>query len=163
MGGVGDEDFAAGIALGLVPGANQKDAGELAVGAGGGLEGDRVHAGDVEEAALEQAEDFENALGERVGTVGVGFGEAFDAGDQLVNAGVVLHGAGAEGVHAEIYGVVPGGEAGEVANDLDLAQFRQQPGRLAVCVAKQRRRVNGWHVKRRHLVGALAGRGFLEE
>ena len=45
-------DFAAGIAARLVPCANEQDAGELAVGAGGGLEGDGVHAGDFDEAAL---------------------------------------------------------------------------------------------------------------
>ncbi len=81
VGGVGDEDFFARVALRLVPGADEEDAGEFAVGAGGGLEGDRVHAGDFDEAALEQIDDFKNALGERVGAVGMGFGEALDAGD----------------------------------------------------------------------------------
>ncbi len=65
----------------------------------------------------------EAALRERFGLVGVGFGDAFEAGDGLVDARVVLHGAGAEGVHAEVDGVVPGGEPGEVADDLDLGEL----------------------------------------
>ena len=124
--GVGDEDLLARIALRLVPGADQQDAGELAVRAGRGLQRDGVHAGDFEQAALQQVDDFENALRQRVGPVGMGLGEAFNAGDQLVDARVVLHGAGAERIHAQVDGVVPGGEAREVANDFDLAQLGQQ-------------------------------------
>jgi len=97
---VGDKNPAAGIALRLVPGANQQDAGELAVRAGGGLQRDGVHAGNFDEAVLEQIDDFKDALGERVGAVGVRLGQAFNARDELVDARVVLHGAGAERIHA---------------------------------------------------------------
>ena len=93
-----------------------------------GCKRDRVHARDLEEAALQQIDDFKNSLRERVGAVGMGLGEAFDTGDGLVDARVVLHGAGAERIHAEVDGVVPGGEAGEVADDLDFAELGQQPG-----------------------------------
>ena len=137
---VGNEDLAARIALRLMPCANQQDAGELAMRAGGGLQRDGVHAGDVDQAALQQVDDFENALGERFGPVGMRFGQAFDARDELVHARVVLHGARAQRIHAEIDGVVPGGEAREVADDFDLAQLRQQARRLAVRIAQQLRR-----------------------
>ena len=62
-----------------MPGADQQDAGEFAVRAGGGLEGDCVHAGDFDEAALQQVDDFKNSLSERIGAVGMGFGQAFNA------------------------------------------------------------------------------------
>ncbi len=90
-------------------------------------------------------------------------GEAFDAGDSLIDARVVLHGAGAQRIHAQIDGVVPCREPGEVADDLDLAQLGQQTGGGAMCRAQQRRGVDGGHIQRRQLVGALARRGFLED
>ena len=93
--------------------------------AGCGLQGDGVHAGDFEQAALEQVDDFKDALGQRVGPIGMSFGQPFDAGHQLVNARVVFHGAGAQRIHAQIDGIVPGGKPREVADDLDLAQLRQ--------------------------------------
>ena len=49
--------------------------------------------------------------------------EAFGARDQFVDARVVLHGAGAERIEAEINGVIPSGEAGEVAEGFELADF----------------------------------------
>ena len=55
VGGVGDDDLFTGVALGLVVGAGQQDAGELAVGAGGGLERDGVHAGDLDERVGQDA------------------------------------------------------------------------------------------------------------
>ena len=93
VGRIGNEDFPARIAARFVPGADEKDAGEFAMRAGRRLQRDGLHAGDFDEAALQQLEDFENALGEGFRAVGVGFGEAFDARDELVDARVVLHGA----------------------------------------------------------------------
>ena len=52
----------------------EQNAGEFAVRAGRGLQRDRVHAGDVEQAALEQIDDFEDSLRQRVGPVGVRLG-----------------------------------------------------------------------------------------
>ena len=155
--GVGDEDPATRVSLRLVPGADQQDAGELAMGAGGGLEGDGVHAGDFDEALLEQVNHIELALREVVGTIRMGFGEAFNPGDQLVHAGVVFHSAGAERVHAEIDGVVPGGEPGEVADDLDLAQLGEFGGDFPVGVAQQRRGIDCGHIEQGKLVSFLAG------
>ena len=47
--GVGDEDLLARIALRLEIGADQQDAGKLAMRAGSGLQGDGVHAGDFDQ------------------------------------------------------------------------------------------------------------------
>ena len=77
--GVGNQNLAARIALRLVPGADEQNAGELAMRAGRGLQRDRVHAGDFDQAALQQVDDFKNSLRERVGAVGMRFGQALDA------------------------------------------------------------------------------------
>ena len=123
---VGDDDLAPRISLGLVVSAHQQDAGELPMRARRRLQRDRVHAGDVEQAGLQQANDFERSLGERLRLVRMGLGNALQAGDEFVDPRVVLHGAAAQRVHAQIDGVVPGGEAGEMADDFDFAQLRHQ-------------------------------------
>ena len=62
---VGNENLLARIALRLVPRARQQDARELAVRARRRLQRDRVHAGDFEQAALQQVENFQNPLRQR--------------------------------------------------------------------------------------------------
>ena len=52
-------------------------------------------------------------------------GEAGQPRHALVDLGVVLHGAGAERVEAEVDRGVPGGQAREVAHDLDLGELGQ--------------------------------------
>ena len=92
--GVRDEDLAARIALRFVIGAGEQDAGELAVRAGGGLQGDGVHAGDFDEAAARACRcTSQRALRERFRLIGMRFGDALEARDELVDARVVLHGA----------------------------------------------------------------------
>src|SRR5579864_4436215 len=54
-------------------------------------------------------------------------GQAFKAGHRLVHPRVVLHGAGPQRVHAQINGAVPGGKAGEVADDFDFADLGMWP------------------------------------
>ncbi len=62
----------------------------------------------------------------RFGPVGMRLGQSLDAGDEFIHARVVFHRAGAERIHAEVDGVVPGGEAREVADDFDFGQLRKQ-------------------------------------
>ena len=45
-------------------------------------------------------------------------------GDQLMHLGVVLHGAGAQREEARVDAVIPAGKAGEVANHVELGEFR---------------------------------------
>jgi hypothetical protein len=73
VGGVGNENFAARIALRFVPGANQQDASKFAVRAGRRLQRDGVHAGNFEQASLQEVDDFKNPLGEGVRPVRMGF------------------------------------------------------------------------------------------
>ena len=91
------------------------------------------------------------------------FGQALDARHKLVHARVVFHRARPERVHAEVDRVVPGREAREVANDLDLAQLGEQPRRTAMRRAKEPCGVDCRHVEWRQFVGPLAGRGLLKE
>ena len=93
----------------------------------------------------------------------MGFGDAFEAGDKFVDPRVVLHGAAAQRVHAQIDGIVPGGEAGEVANDLDLAQLGHQSQIRASGFAQQAYGIYFRHVERRHLVGLLARRRLFKD
>ena len=56
----------------------------------------------------------------------MGIGDAFQARDHFIDAEFVFHGAAAQRIHAEVDGVVPSGEASEMTDDFDLADFRQQ-------------------------------------
>jgi hypothetical protein len=57
----------------------------------------------------------------------MGQGDTGDTGDSFVELGIVLHGAGAQRVHAQIDVVVPGGESREVANDFHFADLGKSP------------------------------------
>ena len=144
-------------------GADHEQSGELTLGSCGGLEGDGVHASDFEEAVAERLHDAQSALRNFLGLIGMSVGEAFDASDKFVDARVVLHGAGAKRVHAEIDGVVPGGEAGEVADDFNLADFRHVAQILALGFAQEFCGVDFGDVEGRKFPGGFAGRGFFED
>ena len=93
--GIGDDDLGPGIPFGLMVGADQQDAGELSMRARRRLQRDGIHAGDIEQAGLQQANDLERSLGKRLRLVRMGFSDAFEAGDKFVHPRVVLHGAAA--------------------------------------------------------------------
>ena len=161
--GVGNQNLFARIALRFEIGAHQQDAGEFAVGSGGGLQGDGVHAGDFDELIGERLHDAQRALRDLLGLIGMRPGDAFEARHDLVDARVVLHGAGAERIHAVIDRVIPGGEAGEVADDLDLADLGERGG----FGAQQHRRVRQRHRPRARraaqAIGFFARRRVLED
>ena len=58
MRGVGHQHGPAGVALRLVVGAGEQDSGELAMRAGGRLQRDRIHAGDLNQAFLQDMDDL---------------------------------------------------------------------------------------------------------
>ena len=81
MRAVGDEDLVpVGVAALAVVGPDHEDAGQLALGAGRGLERDRLHAGDRRQRALELPEQLERALGDLVGDQRMQLREAAAAG-----------------------------------------------------------------------------------
>ncbi len=133
------------------------------MGAGSRLQSDGVHAGDFDKAALQEVEHFQGALRQRFWPVGMGLGEALDARDELIDPGVVLHGAGAERVHAEVDGVIPRGEAGEVADDLDLGELGELGTARAPGISQQLGGIDCRHIERRQLVSLLAGRRLFED
>src|SRR5271168_4399057 len=110
------------------------------------------------------AELSQAALGKLRGPRRVFGGEAFQARDKFIDPRVVFHGAGTQRIHAEIDGVIPSGKASEVADDFDLADFRETFDR---CAGKFRTengdRVDRRNVERRQFHPAFAGKGMLED
>src|SRR5437660_2141141 len=104
--------------------AHHQQAGELAVSPGGRLQRDRIHTGDFEETVAESLDDAQCALRNLLWLVRMTVGNSLKARNHFVHARVVLHGAGAERIHTEIDSVIPGGQAREMTNDFDLADFR---------------------------------------
>ena len=120
---IGNQDFAARVAALFEQRADQQNAGKFAVRARRRLQGHRVHAGDLGQRRFQARHHLHGSLRKRFRLVGVGPGEALDARHHLVDPRVVLHGAGTQRIHAVIDGVVPGGEAREVADGLHLAHL----------------------------------------
>ena len=164
MGGVGHHDLAALFSLPLVVGADHHDAGELALGARGGLERHAIHSADLGELPLEAVEVLQQPLGNGDGLEGMGRAEAGETGDPLVELRVVLHGAGAEGIGSQIHGGVPGGESREVPYHLDLGELGQARDLVADGVGGQLRPgVDLGNVERRQRVAHSTRGAALEE
>ncbi len=91
-------------------------------------------------------------------------GQAFDARYLFVHARVVLHGARAERIEAEIDGVIVRGEPGEMADGFyfaDLGEIGDFSAR--VLSAERRGGIDSGNVERRKLVAPLAGRTALKQ
>ena len=92
----------------------------LEVGASRRLEGHPGQAGQLLEGVLQAPQDLEGAL-DLLGRLGrVQAGEAGQGGDRLGDLGVVLHGARAERVEAQVDREVAVGQAGVVAHQVAL-------------------------------------------
>ena len=162
--GVGNQNFLAGVALFFEVGANQQQAGEFALRARGGLQSDGVHAGDFEEALLQKTQDFQAALRELLRLQRVLGRDAVEACDEFIYARVVFHGAGTERIHAEVDRVIPRGEAREMAEDFDFADFWETLDAFGAQTRAQGFRwIGGRDIQRWEFECALAGRGFLED
>ena len=114
-----------GLAPVGVVGAGQQQAGELAVGAGRGLEADVRQAADLAQRLLQQPHQLQRPLGPARVLGRVQAGVAGQRRDPLVEARVVLHRAGAERVEAGVEVEVAPREAVVVADDLRLGDLRQ--------------------------------------
>ena len=163
MCGVRNQDLLARVAFGLMEGAHHQQAGEFPVRSGGGLQSDGVHAGDFDQTFAERLHDAQGALRNLLRLVGVAVGQTFEARHHFVDARVVFHGAGAEGIHAKIDGVVPGRHAGEVADDFDLADFGHVAKVFALRRAQEFGDVDFRYVEWWKLPGRFTGRGFLKD
>ena len=144
-------------------GADQKNSSELPMCAGGRLQRDRIHAGNFFQAFLQHPHDTHCALRKRFRLIRMGIGNTFQPRHHFVDAGIVFHRAAAQRIHTEVDSVIPSGEASEMADDFDLADFRQQAKIFAGFFAEQRLRIDRWNIQRRQAIGFFAGRGFLED
>ncbi len=161
--GIRNQNFLARIAFGLVIGADHQQAGHLAVRTGGRLQRDRIHPGDFDQLLAERLDDIQGALGNLLGLVGMTVRNSLHPRYGLVHAGVVLHGARAQRIHAQVDGIVPGGKSGEVSDNLDLAHFRHAAEIFSFCRAQNLGGIHFRHVQRRQLPGGLACGRFLED
>ena len=126
VGGVRDDDLGTGgIPPVEVVGPDQQQAGVLAMGAGGGLQGHGVHARDFLQQVGGLIHHFQAALDGFFGLQGVDTGEARQSRQFLMDAGVILHGAGAQGVEAVIDAVGLLGQFGVMALHVDFRQLGQ--------------------------------------
>ena len=91
--GIRNQNLLARIALRLMIGAHHQQSRKLAVRSGGGLQGDRVHAGDFDQALAQGLDDAQRALRNPLRLVGMPVGQAVEAHHQFVHPRVVLHGA----------------------------------------------------------------------
>ena len=158
VGGVGNQHHLAGVALRGQIGAHHQDAGQLSVRARRRLQGNGIHAGDFDQATFQQSHDSQAALAQLQRLVGMFAGEPRQGCHHLVHPRVVLHGAGPQRVHPGVHAVVPGGEAGEVADDFNLAHFREARDLFAhLFRAQEFLGIRCGHVQRRQRVGILAG------
>ena len=111
-------------------GADGEEAGVFALGAGVGLEGDGVEAGDFGEPGFEFGEELLVAGGLIGGGEGVDFAELGPGDGDHFRGFVEFHGAGAEGDHAGGEGEVFGLEAVDVAEHFVLGVVLVEDGML---------------------------------
>ena len=133
--------------------------GELTVGAGCGLEGHAVHAGDLAEIAGGGLVHLAAALDGGRGRERVDGGEAGQSSHFLVDAGIVLHGAGAQGIEAAVHAVDPLAELGIVAGNVGFAELGQ--GKLGLALIGGVKLDLG-HVARGQQTGLAAGYALLK-
>ena len=129
VGAVGDDHLRAGkVAAVHVVAAHDHKAGELAVGAGAGVQREVLHAGDGGESLVHLVVDLERTLHRRLVLQGVEPLEGGHGGYLLIDLGVVLHRAAAQRVEAGVNSEVHLGEVGVVARHVDLADLGKAGG-----------------------------------
>src|SRR5918992_2359210 len=103
--------------------ARHEQAGELAVRACGGLKADRGEAADLPEQLSQEPHQLQAPLAEVPRIERVRLGEAREPRGPLVDLGVVLHRARAEGVEADLDRMVEVAEAVEMSQQVELAHL----------------------------------------
>ena len=129
--GVGGQDLGRVPALVGVVGPGQEQPGQLALGPGRRLEAHGRQSADLGKRFLQQVHQLKRTLGvSRIGRR-MKLRVTGQRRDPLVQARVVLHGAGTERVEAGVEVEVPAGEAVVVTDDLRLGNLGQLGGFLA--------------------------------
>ena len=151
------------MSLRLVIGPHHEQPGHLAVRARRGLQRDRIHAGDFDQAFAQRFQNVQRALRNFLRLVGMPVRDSFHPRHRFVHARVVLHRARAQRIHAEIDRIIPGGKPGEVANDFDLAHFGHVAEIFSLRCTEKLRSIDFRHIERRQLPRGLARRRLLED
>ena len=126
VGGIRHQHFCAGaVAPGGVVGFDKQKAGEFAVGACRRLKVHGVHAGDLAQIPLGLGQGFQAALHRVRGLQGMHAGETGQRRGRFARLGVVLHGAGAQGVEAAVHAAGAPGKRRVMAAELGLADLGQ--------------------------------------
>lgn len=133
------------VAPALMVRLDKQQAHVLPMRARGGLEGHAVHASDGGQAFLGLTQHLAAAARRGFGLERMHAGKARQGRHVLVDAGVVFHGAAAQGIEPLVYAVHLLGQRFIVAGQLALGQFRQIKRGLARKFLRQRR---GGHVRR---------------
>ncbi len=124
-----------------------------------GLQRDRIHAGYFQQAFFQQPHDFQAALRKLLRLIGMLRGNAIEPGNKFIYARVVLHGAGAQRIHAQIDGVVPRRKTREVAENLDFAHLGKAFDACAPVIrAESLGGICRRHIEWRQFECALSGR-----
>src|ERR1051325_2457368 len=123
--GVWYQNFFARIALFFEVSPNQQQAGQFALCARSRLQSDRVHSGNFQKAVLQELQNLQAALREFLWLVGMLSCNSVEPRDKFIYARIVFHGAGAQWIHSQVDGVIPGGKPREMANHFDFADFRK--------------------------------------
>ena len=158
----GDDLGALEVAAVFVVLLDQHQAGLLAVSAGGRLQRDGRHAGDLRQHGGQIVDQAERALHGAFRLQRVDAGEAGQAGGRFVDLGIVLHGAGTKRIEAFVDGEVEVGQAREVAHHVHFRHLRQA-GSFRAGHAAERVRRHGGDVEPGQRVTDAAGTAGFEQ
>ena len=136
MGAFGNEDHRPRIAARFKGSTDRKDTAQLAVGTCFGCHSNADHARQFDQPDREFVDHAQRTLHGFNRLKRMNVGKALHPRDFLIQAGVVLHGAGTEREEAEINGIILARQAGIMAHGFWFAEARQADGAGAVKVAE---------------------------
>ena len=131
VGGVGDKDFGALLAVGFMTSADDHETRKLTVCTGAGVQSELAEASQLRKRLLEVEIDFQGSLTALGGLQGVQTSEGLHGGYFLVDDGVVLHRAGTERIEPVVDTEVVVTEVRVVTNNGQLVALRQTGSLLA--------------------------------
>ena len=120
---VGHDDIFARITSFSQTGADQHQAGQLALRAGGGLQAHLLHAADLGKHALELVKQRQGALQKVRRRQRMDLRKAGKTRDDFVDLGIVFHRARAERIKLAFDGEIALRQAGEMTQHFKLAQL----------------------------------------
>src|SRR6185312_6868367 len=127
---------------------------QFAMGARLGRHGHRRHAGQGRQPCHQLRDQFQRALGGGLRRQGMQVAEARQPRHLLVQARIVLHGAGAERIKPAVDGIVHARQPHIVAHHFRLAEARQADGAVAAQAAQLV--VADFHIRQIDANGAMA-------